>query len=87
MHVSEGDLETWLGIRTWGITACNSLDAASKSPVELRMLESSPMAAHRLGFSFDLKATLAARKATLKPLSGVPTLANRLPFMRSMAMR
>lgn len=69
------------------MTACNNLVAASHSPTAFKMFASIPTADHRHGINRALKATLAARKATLKPRSGFPIFLKRSALEMSVERR
>ena len=73
--------------RDCGSTASSSRLALAHSPKLLSMFASRPTADHKLGISFALYATLAARSATLNPCSGLPTLRKRSAFMSSTETR
>jgi hypothetical protein len=73
--------------RTCGITACNILAPASNSAIVLSMFASVPTATHKQGIKRALNDTLAARRATLKPCSGWPTLLKRSALAMRTEMR
>jgi len=63
--------------------ACNNFAAASNSPIEFKIFERIPTADHKQGINRALNDTLAARRAMLNPLSGIPALPNSSAFASS----
>jgi hypothetical protein len=68
---------------TCGKTPSTNLLAPATSPKQFNIAPNAPTAAHNPGANLARKLTLAARSATLKPLSGLPTFCQRLACISS----